>query len=118
MKYLNVITIGLIGVLASVNIYQRQSFLSYQQVINNKDALISNGYDEMIIHYLKEVKETNNEIIKNQGRTEGILSVIQNYKPEENQYTAIWHNGYYSGLEQKEYQNSIEPISKIAKDKK
>ena len=40
------------------------------------------------------------------------------YKPEENQYTAIWHNGYYSGLEQKEYQNLIEPINKIAKDKK
>ena len=42
------------------------------------------------------------EQLKNQGKIEGILSVVNNAKPEENEISSIWHSGYYRGLNQVE----------------
>ena len=43
------------------------------------------------------------EFAKMQGRVDGIASVIHNTRPQENEISAIWHNGYQRGLEQTDF---------------
>lgn len=79
---------------------QIQKFDLLNKISRERDLLLSNGYEDVTIGYLKGIQEQNLELVRNQGRIEGILSVIQNYKPEENLASGIWHAGYYRGLEQ------------------
>jgi hypothetical protein len=47
------------------------------------------------------------ENAKGQGKIEGILSIVNNVKPEENEISSIWHSGYYRGMDQVDYVRTI-----------
>lgn len=101
---------GIIGCSLAMNLYMGQQISKMkelQQIGYQKDTLISNGYDELLVSYLNEVRNTNLEVLKTQGRLEGILSVALNFKPEENQHTAIWHAGYDHGSKTADYVRSV-----------
>ena len=55
---------------------------------------------------LSNVSDQNTEIIKNQGKIEGIVDYIANPK----EYYEIWHQGYQKGL------NQTEEMKQIVKD--
>ena len=76
-------------------------------------SVLTNGYqiyriDNMksiqdLLMHVNSVKNENMELAKNQGKIEGIISVVNNIKPESNDISAIWHSGYYRGMDQVEY---------------
>jgi hypothetical protein len=83
--------------------YQVQKFDQFQRILIQKDQLLSSGYSEIAIGYLEKIKDTQEEIIKNQGRVEGILSVVHNFTPDANLHSSVWHDGYNRGGSTKEY---------------
>jgi hypothetical protein len=102
--------IGILAVSVTLNVYslgQISRMKEVQSIAYQKDSLISNGYDELVIAYLNELKSNNLEIAKGQGKIEGIIAAALNFKPEENQHTAIWHAGYNRGSETAEYTRSV-----------
>ena len=70
-----------------------------QQILKERTKIMEDGYQEITSNYLNQIKNSNNEIIKNQGKIEGIMAVIFNVKPNENDYSKIWHAGYNAGSE-------------------
>ena len=77
--------------------YRIQEFEKIQKIMIQKDQLLSNGYNEIAINYLEKIKGNQEEIIKNQGRVEGIIAVVNNFKPDQNLHSAVWHDGYNRG---------------------
>lgn len=43
------------------------------------------------------------ESAKMQGKIEGIVSLVHNANPQQNEISSIWHAGYQRGLEQTEF---------------
>lgn len=102
--------IGGLVVSLALNVYGIGTISRMKEVQNiayQKDSLISNGYDELVISHLNTIRDQNLETIKNQGRLEGIVSVVLNFKPEDNQHSAIWHAGYTRGSETAEYARAV-----------
>lgn len=79
-----------------------ESTNKHKELLRDKESLLQDGYNELMIGYIKEVRDQNLELARGQGRIEGVLSVINNYKPEQNLSSAVWHDGYYRGLKQSE----------------
>lgn len=71
--------------------------LTYQ-----KESILANGYTEQVLARLDDLKQNQIELARNQGRIEGIVSVVENFKQDENINSGVWHNGYYRGLSQVE----------------
>jgi len=46
------------------------------------------------------LKNDSQESIKNQGKLEGMITVISNKKPDDTEFNQIWHAGYQRGLDQ------------------
>jgi hypothetical protein len=74
-----------------------------QQILKERTKIMQDGYQEITINYLNQIKNSNNEMIKNQGKLEGIMAVMFNLKPSENDYSKIWHAGYNAGAEVSEF---------------
>lgn len=74
-----------------------------QNLLSQKDSLTQSGFNEILYTHVNGVKNENVEIAKNQGKIEGILTMVNNIKPETNEISAIWHSGYYRGMDQVEY---------------
>lgn len=70
-----------------------------QQIIEERSKILSDGYDEVIVKYLTDLKKSSENSEKDQARLQGIMSVIFNLKPTENDYSKIWHAGYNAGAE-------------------
>lgn len=82
--------------------YKIGNYGMYSDLMNQKDSFTQNGYSELLISHLNGIKTEQMEVAKNQGKIEGILSVVNNARPEENEISSIWHSGYYRGLNQVE----------------
>lgn len=101
---------SLIAISGFFNLYQTWQISNYKQlteVLNQKDSFLQSGYDELIVSMLKENREVTLETIRSQGRLEGVLSVVNNFKPTDNLSSEIWHAGYHRGLEQKKYTDEM-----------
>lgn len=65
------------------------------------------------------LKNDNLEGMKNQGKLEGMLTVIANKKPDDTEFNQIWHAGYQRGLDQNKdtydiaYKKGLEDASKV-----
>jgi hypothetical protein len=97
----SLLTLGSVG----YNVYQQDQLKTLSAIKDlavQKDAMMSDGYNEIMFKYMTELKENDREIYRGQGRIEGILSVVNNFKPKDNEHSAVWHEGYYKGLAQME----------------
>lgn len=102
----NYIVYGILGISIAVNgyqVYRIDTFKQYQNILNQKDSLTQSGYNELLYSHINGIKNENIDMAKNQGKIEGILSVVNNIKPESNDISAIWHSGYYRGMDQVEF---------------
>lgn len=82
--------------------YKVSNFAFFEKAMTQKENLTYSGYQELLMSQLNHVKNEQLEIAKNQGKIEGILSVVNNAKPDDNEISSIWHSGYYRGLNQVE----------------
>lgn len=74
----------------------------HKELLRDKESLLQDGYNDVMIGYLREIRDQNLEVARGQGRIEGMLSIINNFKPDSNLSSAVWHDGYYRGLRQVE----------------
>ena len=74
-----------------------------REIAKQKESLLNDGYNEILMSRVSELRENIAEISRNQGKIEGMTSVAMNIAPEKNQTSAIWHEGYYRGLGQVAY---------------
>ena len=59
-----------------------------------------------LVKMITDMREQNIEIARGQGRLDGIVSAINNIKmSDDNEYSRIWHDGYYRGTSQIEQQS-------------
>mgnify|MGYP006287884937 CR=1 FL=1 len=101
-----VVCFALLG-LGATNIYQftsskRIEFLydcERERARINDDQIRDN-----LLKMITDIREQNIEIARNQGRIDGIISAVNNMKLDDgNEYSRIWHDGYYRGTSQAEY---------------
>jgi hypothetical protein len=97
---------GILAISLGVNAYQVyriDNFKAYSGLLDQKDRLTQSGYSELLISHINSLRNDQYESAKNQGKIEGILSMVNNIKPEANEISSIWHSGYYRGMDQVEY---------------
>lgn len=77
--------------------YQIYQFKNLQNDLSQKNKIVDERFDEIVLSYLEKIKSSQDNILKDQGRLEGILAVVNNFNPDENIHSALWHDGYNSG---------------------
>lgn len=90
-------------VLAGYAIYQN-SQIKNLGLVNTLNAsgskLNDDNFRDVLFTMLHDLRNNTVENSKNIGKVEGILAVISNQKPNSNEWTKIWHEGYYRGMNQ------------------
>jgi hypothetical protein len=97
---------GVLAMSLGVNAYQVykiDKFGSYSNILDQKDRMIQDGYNELLISHINSLRNDQYDSAKSQGKIEGILSTVNNIKPEDNEISSIWHSGYYRGMDQVDY---------------
>lgn len=106
----NLVVYGILALSLAVNAYQVYRIDTYKYVTNildQKDRLTQSGYSELLYSHINSLKNDQLEAAKSQGKIEGILSMVNNIKPESNEISSIWHSGYYRGMDQVEYVRTV-----------
>lgn len=75
--------------------------------MDQKDRLQQSGYSELLYSQINGYRESLMDNARTQGKIEGILSLVNNVKPESNEISSIWHSGYYRGLDQVDYVREV-----------
>jgi hypothetical protein len=70
------------------------------ELAKQKESLLNESVNEMIMGRMSELRENISEVSRNTGRVEGMVAASMNIPPEQNQTSAIWHEGYYRGMGQ------------------
>ena len=102
---------GLLGVVAlglgGINAYQystskRIEFL--YECEKERSRINDDQIRDNILKMIGDIREQNVDIARSQGRMDGIIAAINNMKIDDgNEYSRIWHEGYYRGTSQAEY---------------
>ena len=70
------------------------------EIVKQKESLMSDSLNEVLMARISELRDNMSEISRNSGRVEGMVAASMNIPPEQNQTSAIWHEGYYRGMGQ------------------
>ena len=92
-------TMGSIG----YNIIQQEQInrlKTVNEIVKQKESLMSDSLNEVLMARISELRDNMSEISRNSGRVEGMVAASMNIPPEQNQTSAIWHEGYYRGMGQ------------------
>ena len=65
-----------------------------------KESLLNDTVNEVLMSRISELRDNMAEMSRNQGKVEGMVAASMNIAPEQNQTSAIWHEGYYRGIQQ------------------
>jgi hypothetical protein len=106
----NYVVYGILGISLAINGYQVYRIDNYKNIttlMDQKDRLQQSGYAELLYSQINGYRESMIDNAKSQGKIEGILSVVNNAKPDQNEISAIWHSGYYRGMDQVEYVRGV-----------
>lgn len=82
------------------NVYQTTQVGKLSVIAKASEARESINDDNFRDAFISTSQRNDIELAKSQGRIEGILLVVSKQKLEESDYSQIWHDGYYRGLEQ------------------
>lgn len=102
---------GILGILAlslgGLNAYQYSSSKRIEFLFECERERARINDDQMrdnLVKMIGDMRDQNMEIARGQGRIDGIISAINNIKMEDgNEYSRVWHDGYYRGTSQAEY---------------
>lgn len=88
------------------------SQISKLQMINKigSEARVLNddNFRDVMFSLMHDIRNNTIENSRNTGKVEGMLSVISNQKPSDSETSALWHAGYYRGIDQ---QNDIAALA-------
>jgi hypothetical protein len=85
------------------NLYQQTQITRLKQInelVKTKESLVNDSFNEILMNRISELRDNLAETNRNQGRVEGMVAASMNLSPQQNQVSAIWHEGYNRGLEQ------------------
>jgi hypothetical protein len=92
-------TMGSIG----YNIIQQEQInrlKTVNEIVKQKEGLMSDSLNDVLMSRISELRDNISEVSRNSGRVEGMVAASMNIPPEQNQTSAIWHEGYYRGMGQ------------------
>jgi len=84
-------------------IYQNAQISKLQmvnQLTNEARHLTDDSFKEMLYVTISNIRENQVENSKNSGKIEGMLAIISGQKPSDSEAAAVWHAGYYRGIDQ------------------
>lgn len=84
-------------------IYQNAQISKLQmvnQLTNEARHLTDDSFKEMLYVTVSNIRENQVENSKNSGKIEGMLAIISGQKPSDSEAAAVWHAGYYRGIDQ------------------
>lgn len=99
--------------LAGFSIYQHNRIeqLAMVNTINQSGSKLNDdNFRDVLFTMLHDLRNNTIENSKSTGKVEGILAVISNQKPNSNEWTKIWHDGYYRGMDQIEDVSAAEYV--------
>ncbi len=69
-------------------------------LIDQKDKLQQQQMNDITMVMFQKTNENVTDVARQTGKIEGMLAVMSNLKPDANESSQIWHQGYYRGLDQ------------------
>ena len=110
-SYKNIFGVACFIAMASYAIYSNYQ-LGRLQMINKigSEARVLNddNFRDVMFSLLNDIRNNTIESSRNTGRVEGMIAVISNQKPSDSETSALWHAGYYRGIDQ---QNDIAALA-------
>ena len=94
------VIVAVFGISAVMNVFQwwkvqNLEMISKAQIV--EEQINDDNFRDLLSGLLKNESL---EGMRNQGKLEGMLSIIANKKPDDSETTQIWHAGYQRGLDQ------------------
>ena len=83
--------------------YEINRLNTIKELARQKESLLNDSFNEMLMNRISEMRENIADVARNQGKVEGMVAVSMNLNPEQNHTSAIWHEGYYRGINQAAY---------------
>ena len=83
--------------------YEINRLNTIKELARQKESLLNDSFNEMLMNRISEMRENIAEVARTQGKVEGMVAVSMNLNPEQNHTSAIWHEGYYRGVNQAAY---------------
>lgn len=106
----NYVVYSILGISLLINgyqVYRIDSYKSITTIMDQKDRLQQSGYSELLYSQINGYRDSLIENARGQGKIEGILSIVNNVKPDSNEISSIWHSGYYRGLDQVDFVREV-----------
>lgn len=79
---------------------QIERIKTINELVKQKESIMSDSLNDIIMSRMSELRDNISEVARNTGRVEGMVAASMNIPPEQNQTSAIWHEGYYRGMGQ------------------
>jgi len=86
-----------------VQSYKINQLTTIKELARQKESLMNDSFNEILMNRISEMRENIAEVARAQGKVEGMVAVSMNLNPEQNHTSAIWHEGYYRGVNQAAY---------------
>lgn len=113
------VILGVVGVSVMFNAIQwwkieNLEIISKAQIV--EEQINDDNFRDLLSGLLKN---DGLEGMRNQGKLEGMLTVISNKKPDDTEFNQIWHAGYQRGLDQTKdtydiaYKKGLEDAAKV-----
>ncbi len=83
--------------------YEINRLNTIRELARQKESLLNDSFNEMLMNRISEMRENIADVARTQGKVEGMVAVSMNLNPEQNHTSAIWHEGYYRGINQAAY---------------
>ena len=83
--------------------YEINRLNTIKELARQKESLLNDSFNDMLMNRISEMRENIAEVARTQGKVEGMVAVSMNLNPEQNHTSAIWHEGYYRGVNQAAY---------------
>lgn len=80
--------------------YQINKLQIINQLTFEARHLTDDSFKELFMVTMGNIRDNQMENIKSTGKVEGMLAVISNQKPQDSETSALWHAGYYRGIDQ------------------
>jgi len=80
--------------------YQLGNMQMINKIGSEARYLTDDSFKELFMITMANIRDNQLENIKNTGKVEGMLAVISNQKPQDSETSALWHAGYYRGIDQ------------------
>lgn len=91
-----------------IQFYNNNKISYISEIRKEAGKLSQDGFAEVMGAYLQNVRDNTIDNAKQQGKLEGIVSLVHKIPPQESEISSIWHAGYQRGLEQTDFVSEMQ----------